>query len=288
MMRAIVFLMCLSLAGLIPSTAFAQQGKAADLVDGMKVRLEGTEGIVDYTRLWIIGDSGNITRIYFVIHGDKIVDYSDDTAQDRREMADALPPGEGAVVAYPISAGDRSWPAFTGGALQVQNGPVLIRMFKQLAARAGNDKAIFEQFALSGGGKVNMALMVTILAKYDSDQEVRSFVDDNLRGIHDGAALCYDMTPMVNAYFLVLANHPLIRATFIHNTKPGEEVDYGYLYHYQVAEHLDHDLTPEQFPKGGSLSLQDGRIRFWSSPEHINTWKTQFARVFLSSVLPSD
>ena len=274
---------------LVPALAFPAprfQGERIRLEDGMKAVLEGTEGVFQYTRIWLLGNPSKVTRIFFVLHGDKVYDYSDETAQDRVELTTALPPGEGAVLAYPISAPGRSWPAFTGGELQLRNGPLLIRMFRQLAASAGNEDASYEQFALSGGGKVNMALMMTILDKYDSDSELRSFVDGNLRGIHDGAALCYDMGGMVAAYFRVLSDHPLIRATFIHNTKPGEEVDYGYLYHRRVAELLGHGLAEGQFPKGGKLSLEGGRYRFWSSPLHLDTWRTQFARVFAGTGLP--
>lgn len=257
------------------------------LEDGMKVQLDGTEGVFQYTRIWLLGNPRHITRIYFVLHGDKITDYSDATAEDRREMAQSLPPEEGALLAYPVSCGDRSWPPFTGGRLQRENAPVLVKMFRQLARSIGNEDAVFEQFALSGAGKVNMALLCLVIEKYDSDPDVRSFVDRNLRGIHDGAALCYDPYTMVTAYYQVLSKHPACRATFIHNTNPGEEVDYGYLYHFKVAELFEDGLTEARFPKGGSLSLQGGRLRFWSNPLHMDTWRTQFRRVFLTTGLPA-
>ena len=257
------------------------------LENGMRVQLDGTEGVFQYTRIWLIGNPQHITRIYFVLHGDKITDYSEATADDRQEMAEALPKGEGGIIAYPVSCGDRSWPPFTGGGLQRKNAPVLVKMFRQLAQSVGNENATFEQFALSGAGKVNMALLCLIIEKYDSDADVRSFVDRNLRGIHDGAALCYDPFTMVTAYYQVLSKHPACRASFIHNTNPGEEVDYGYLYHFKVAELFEDGMTEARFPKGGSLSLQNGRLRFWSNPLHMDTWRTQFRRVFLSSELPS-
>ena len=260
---------------------------APALENGAKLQLAGTDGIFRTTRVWLLGDRDHVTRIYFLIHGDGIIDYSDVTTEDRREMEAALPKGEGALLAYPISCGARSWPAFTGGQLQRANAPVLVSMFHQLAALVHNDDAVFEQFALSGGGKVNMALLCLVMEKYDSDPGVHQFVDRNLRGIHDGAALCYDSTSMVTAYWDVLTKHPAIRATFIHNTREGEEVDYGYLYHFKVAELIEDGVTEQRFPKGGSLSLQNGRIRFWSDPLHVNTWRTQFRQVFLTSDLPA-
>ncbi len=266
---------------------FSSGGKI-DLEDGMKAKLDGTSGILQYTRIWLIGSTKNITRIYFALHGDGISDYSDSTADDRREMAKALPAGEGAIVAYPISSGSRSWPAFTGKSLQRKNGPVLIQMFRQLAKSAGNENAIFEQFGLSGAGKVNMALLMLVLEKYDSSADVKAFVDDNFRGIHDGAALCYDRDDMVDAYHRVLRDHAHLRGTFIHNTKAGEEVDYGYDYHFKVAKLFKPDLTKKEFPKGGSLTLQNNRLRFWSNPLHYYTWKSQFTRVFLGQSLPSE
>ena len=72
--------------------------------------LVGTENLLAYTRLWYIGNQSNITRIYFLIHGDGNVDYSNSTAQDRLDMTAHLPAGEGALLAYPINkAGDPSW-----------------------------------------------------------------------------------------------------------------------------------------------------------------------------------
>jgi hypothetical protein len=281
----------LRLAGLLLLAAVGAWAQAPGpaslrLENGAEVQLAGTEEIFRYTRVWFVGNADHVTRIFFVLHGDGIVDYSDATAEDRREVGDALPNGEGALIAYPISCGDRSWPPFTGSQLQRAHAPVLVDMFRQLASAVHSEDAIFEQFALSGAGKVNLALLCLVMEKYDTDENVRRFVDRNLRGIHDGAALCYDAYSMVTAYYEVLAKHPAIRATFIHNTNPGEEVDYGYLYHFKVAELFEPGLTEQRFPKGGSLSLQGGRIRFWSDPLHMNTWKTQFRRVFMSSALP--
>ncbi|HWQ10723.1 MAG TPA: hypothetical protein VN436_16495 [Holophaga sp.] len=274
-----------TLFALAASAAWAQA--PAVIENGAEVHLAGTDGIFRTTRLWFLGNRDHVTRIYFLLHGDGIVDYSDATVEDRREMEAALPKGEGALLAYPISCGERSWPAFTGGPLQRVNGPVIVSMFNQLAALVHNEDASFEQFALSGAGKVNMALLCLVMEKYDSDPDVHRFVDRNLRGIHDGAALCYDAYSMVTAYYDVLTKHPAVRATFIHNTQEGEEVDYGYLYHFKVAELLEDGMTEQRFPKGGSLSLQNGRIRFWSEPLHINTWKTQFRQVLLRSDLPA-
>ena len=263
-------------------------GEKIRLEDGMKAKLDGTSGVFQYTRIWLLGNKKNITRIYFALHGDQITDYSDSTVNDRKEMTKALPAGEGVIIAYPVSSGDRSWPPFTGKTKQRKNGPILIKMFRQLASSAENEDAIFEQFALSGAGKVNMALLLTVNEKYDSDDEVKQFVDHNFRGIHDGAALCYDMDDMVAAYHNMLKAHGHIRGSFIHNTKAGEEVDYGYKYHFKVAKLFKPSLTSREFPKGGSLSLENSRLRFWSHPLHFYTWKSQFTHVFLGHGLPTE
>lgn len=81
----------------------------------------GTAGVLKHVHLWTIGDAANVTRIYFLNHGDGNNDYSSATAADRSTMEALLPPQQGALVAYLVSA-KSNWPSFSGG----QNGRVLL------------------------------------------------------------------------------------------------------------------------------------------------------------------
>ena len=237
------------------------------------------EGILDHTRLFTIGAAANVTRIYFLVHGDGASDYASSTADDRARMAARLPPGEGAVVAYPVSAG-YSWPSFTGRDAQRRNGPALLRMFRQIEAAAGTPHIRFEQLSLSGGGKVNHALLRLANEHYDDDADVKEFVDEHLAGIHDGDALCYDIQGddgLRNSYALAAKRFSHVRFSFIHNT--SGQMQYVHTHHRWVASQLA-TLSPDDLPWGGSFSLEDGRVRFWSAPTHWLAWKGQFEAVF--------
>lgn len=257
----------------------ATSADALSWTNGQSVDLDGTRGILDHTRLFTLGAATNVTRVYFVVHGDGASDYASSTADDRAKMAARLPPGEGAIVAYPVSAG-YSWPSFTGRDAQRLNGPVLLRMFRQIEAAAGTPHIKFEQFSLSGGGKVNHALLRLVNERYDVDADVKEFVDDHLAGIHDGDALCYDILGddgLRNSYVLAAKRFSQVRFSFIHNT--SGQMQYVYTHHRYVASQLA-TLAPSDFPWGGSLSLEDGRVRFWSAPTHWLAWKGQFEAVF--------
>jgi hypothetical protein len=250
------------------------------LTSGASVTLDGTHGVLDHTRVWNIGDATNVTRVYFVVHGDGASDYSSSTVDDRASMGKRLPPGEGAIVAYPVSAG-YSWPAFTGKDAQLKNGPVLLQMFRQIEKQVGRSDLRFEQFSLSGGGKVNHALLRLVNEHYDDDADVHEFVDAHLRGIHDGDSLCYDILGddgLRNNYVMAIQRFPNVRFSFIHNT--SGQMEYVYTHHRFIASQFT-TLAPGDFPwDGGSLSLQDGRLRFWSAPTHWHAWQGQFERVF--------
>lgn len=256
-------------------------GQELTLQDGMKAKLNGTDGLLVYTRIWIIGKEDNIKRIYFANHGDGASDYSESTKADREKMESLLPEGEGAIVAYPLSTG-HDWPGFQSIGDQRKHYYVILKMFKQLADATGkpiNDMR-FEQFSLSGGGRVNHALMRLILENYDSDTAVKQFADNNMRGIHDGDSLCYNIDGedgMTQSYIDVLKKFPQVRASFIHNT--SGEMSYVQKYHRKVAAQFK-ELAPNEYPYGGSLSIDNNRLRFWASKTHWEAWKGQFGRVF--------
>jgi hypothetical protein len=246
---------------------------------GDSVVFDGTKGILDHTRVFTLGAASNVTHVYFVVHGDGASDYSSSTADDRARLAARLPEGGGAVVAYPVSAG-YSWPAFTGRDAQRRNGPVLLGMFRQIEAKLGTSGIKFEQFSLSGGGKVNHALLRLVNERYDVDPDVKEFADQHLAGIHDGDALCYDILGddgLRNSYLLAAKRFDHVRFSFIHNT--SGQMQYVHTHHRWIASQLT-TLAPGDFPWGGSLSLDDGRVRFWAAPTHWLAWKGQFEKVF--------
>lgn len=243
------------------------------LTQGQKLYLDDTSGILQFTRVWMIGDQSNITRIYFVLHGDNHTDYSSSTSADRSAMANLLPAGEGAIVAYPVST-DKNWPSFSVG----QNGHVLLSMFRQLEKMTGKDDVLFEQFSLSGGGRVNLALLRLINDEVDSDPDVKEFVHNHMRGIHDGDSLCYNIDDMKQHYKDALQRFWWLKACFIHNT--SGEMAYVHGHHNNIAEYFNNG---QGYSFGGSLTIQGGRLRFWSSPDHFSAWKGQFAEVFLGT-----
>ena len=260
----------------------ASVGQEFALEDGMKAKLDGTSGLLRYTRIWLIGNVNNIKHIYFTNHGDGASDYSDSTSNDREAMASNFPEGEGAIVAYPVSTGD-DWPGFRSLKDQRTNYYMLLKMFLQLERATGRQDAndiTFEQFSLSGGGRVNHALMRLILEKYDSDPAVQDFVDRHVRGIHDGDSLCYNIDGdegMTQSYINVLKNFRQIKGSFIHNT--SGQMAYVHRHHRKVASAFK-ELSEDEYPYGGSTSIENGRLRFWSAKTHWEAWKGQFAKVF--------
>lgn len=254
--------------GGVDESAFPQHGAFKE-GGGERLVVPDLTDAFEFTRVWRIGNQDNLTRVYLVVHGDGNTDYSGSTAGDRADMEERLPPGEGAIVAYPVSPSSH-WPAFHGGA----NGRKVLRLFEELRRLASRPNVQFEQFALSGGGRVNHALM-RLIDEHGDEPEVRAFVADSLRGIHDGDSLCYSLSSMRDLYIRLLETHTHVRASFIHNT--SGQMSYVHGYHDAIARHFD---GGHGYPFGSSLSLQDGRLRFWSAPTHWTAWKGQFAKVF--------
>lgn len=240
--------------------------------NGSQVQLPGTQGILKYTRIVTIGEATNITRIYFLIHGDGNSDYGSSTEDDRQAMAKHLAPGEGAIVAYPVSS-KSLWPDFENG----QNGKLLLAMYRALEKTTGNAHVRFEQFSLSGGGRVNHALLRLIDEKYPSDPDVREFVEHHLRGIHDGDSLCYSIAAMRERYIKAIQRLPKARFCFIHNT--SGKMSYVHGHHNTIAK----TVGGKSYPYGGSLTLEEGRLRFWSAATHWTAWKGQFEKVFFGT-----
>ena len=253
----------------------AHAGKDLAWLDGKRVHFKGYKDVFQYTRVKIIGNPSNVTRIYFCVHGDGNTDYSSSTSDDRQQMAAALEqdaPGEGAIVAYPVSMSSR-WPTFESG----KNGRIILTMFQRLELITGNENVQFQIFSLSGGGRVNHALLRLINQEYEQSDDVRDFVDNHLKGIHDGDSLCYSITDMRNQYISAIRSFPGVRFCFIHNT--SGQMSYVHSHHNKIAVTIGN----ESYPYGGSLSLQDGRLRFWSAKTHWTAWKGQFSKVFFGT-----
>ncbi|MBI2894503.1 MAG: proprotein convertase P-domain-containing protein [Deltaproteobacteria bacterium] len=251
------------------------QGSAFKHAGGERLVVPDLTDAFEFTRVWRIGNRDNITRIYLLVHGDGNTDYSGSTEGDRNDMEERLPPGEGAIVAYPVSPSG-NWPAFDGG----RNGRKVLRLFEELRTLAGRTDVVFEQFALSGGGRVNHALM-RLINEHGDEADVRAFAADNLRGIHDGDSLSYSLNSMRDNYILSIEDYPHVRFAFIHNT--SGKMSYVHSYHNAIAKRFN---DGRGYPFGGSLSLQDGRLRFWSAATHWTAWKGQFAKVFFGEQGP--
>ncbi|MDQ7826552.1 MAG: hypothetical protein RDV48_27365 [Candidatus Eremiobacteraeota bacterium] len=252
--------------------------------DGDKIKIPGTEGAFKEFRIGVIGNPDNIKNIYFVNHGDGNSDYFNSTKSDRQAMAGKLPPGTGAIVAYPISPTTQQG-TFAGG----KNGEAVINAFRHLEKLTGNNDVKFEQFSLSGGGRVNNSLMETINQKYGSDPNVKEFVDNHLRGIHDGDSLCRDIPQMKKNFKEAMKNFPQVRFSFIHNT--SGKMGYVQGHQNELASYAKNGyrditngqgkVTPDKvYNYGGSTDLENGRLRFWSAPTHWKSWAGQFEKVF--------
>ncbi|MDD2716923.1 MAG: hypothetical protein PHW04_13600 [Candidatus Wallbacteria bacterium] len=241
-------------------------------VDGQKVIFDGTESAIDYTRLWLLGNAKNIKTVYICLHGDHQSDYSVKTEEDRNRMEKKLKSGEGAIVAYPVSP-EKYWPAFQGG----ENGMLLISIFNQIEKATGKNDLRYEQFALSGGGRLNHALLNVLAERYDTDEVVREFVDNHLKSINDGDSLCYGIDSMKQGYISAIKRFKQVRFCFIHNT--SGYMEYVHKHHNDIAMAVGN----QSYPYGGSLVLEDGRLRFWAAPDHFSAWCGQFERVFFGS-----
>ncbi|GEM_PF-3553694 len=257
------------------------------LKDGASITIPGTEGAIKNFRIGVIGNPDNIKKIYFVNHGDGNSDYFNSTKSDRQAMAKHLNPSEGAVVAYPISPA-REQGTFAGG----KNGESLLNAYRHLEKMTGNKDVAFEMFSLSGGGRANNALLNHINKNYDSDPNVKEFVDNHLKGIHDGDSLCRDIPQMKQNFKDAIRRFPGTKFSFIHNTSgymsyvQGQQNEIAsYVKNgYQDKTNGQGKVTPDKvYNSGGSADLENGRIRFWAAPTHWKAWAGQFEKVFFGN-----
>ena len=264
-------------------------GRDFAIENGMKVILQGTEDIFKYTRLCLIGNKDNVTRIYFAVHGDGNPDYSGNfTQKDRDDLQKFYPKGEGLILALPIAV-RTEWADFNSLSRIQEHYYVFLHAFNHLKHASKNPKVTFEMFSLSGGDLVNWALFRFVRDKYDEDPEVKLFVDNHLRGSHDADALSCrgSYSDIKETYVGVLKRHTKLKAAFVHRRAgSGTQADI-YERHFGIAKLLDPNVSTKDFTRSadygesGSLRLENARFRFWSGPSHGQSWSTQFARVFL-------
>lgn len=256
-----------------------------ELTDGMKAKLWGTDGILSHTRIWFIGDKSNVKHIFFAVHGDGNSDYSDSTSGDRKAMTEHLASGEGAIVAYPVSVSS-NWPAFNGATKQRQNNVALLMMYRQLEKAIGRSDISFQQFSLSGGGRVDHGMLRLILEKYDNDDtglDVKEFVDSHVNGLHSGEALSYDLhgeDGLTNSWIKVLKAHSQIRASFVH----GINSEFKYMLAEAIT--IGKAFGGGDIERGKTQNLESGRLRWWAGNDHWTTWKGQFADAFFGTDVP--
>jgi hypothetical protein len=236
------------------------------LRDGERLHFwDDAEARIAYTRVLVVGDPTNVTRIFFSAHGDHATDRSQANFAQlmAQELGERTPAGEGAFIAFPISTAGR-WPGFDGG----KNGWVLFNMFQGLKQLGGNNCDVrFEQFAHSGGGRLNHALMKFVASDYDSSPEVRAFVDNNFRGIHDGESIGYSRRNNTQAYIDILTRFTQISATFTAGPRDGK-MDYVYSdSHLPISRVFGGELQNHK-----RLSLDGGRIRFVPVKSHDAAW----------------
>jgi hypothetical protein len=237
-----------------------------------RVTLSSAEPHIRYVHIRVLGSSQNVRKIYFAFHGDHVADYAGSTAADRTAMAQRLAPGEGALVVYPISRAD-AWPGFRDGI----NGEALIAMFRELEQATGKQGIRVELFGLSGACRVLYALLKTINNRYDSSADVRDFVDEHLRGIHNGDAFCNATPTMHEQYMAAINRYGKIRYAFVHSAT--SRFRYMYDYHAGIARAVGN----VELAYGGEQTLANGRFRFWRGSSHFRAWAGQFDKVFFGT-----
>jgi hypothetical protein len=126
----------------------------------------------------------------------------------------------------------------------------------------------------------------------NSDPNVKEFVGNHLRGVHDGDSLCRDIPQTKKNFKEAIKNFPQVKFSFIHNTSgymkyvQGQQNEIAsYVKNgYQDKTNGQGHVTPEKFyDYGGSSTLENGRIRFWSAPSHWKSWAGQFEKVFFGN-----
>ncbi len=237
-----------------------------------RVRLQSAQPHIRYVHVRVLGRSQNVRKIYFAFHGDHVADYVGSTAADRTAMAQRLAPGEGALVVYPISRAD-AWPGFRNGI----NGDALIAMFREIEQATGQQGVRAELFGLSGACRVLYALLKTINNSYDASADVRDFVDEHLRGIHNGDAFCNATPTMHEQYMAAINRFGKIRYAFVHSAT--SRFYYMYQYHAGIAR----AVGGVELAYGGELTLNNGRFRFWRGSSHFRAWAGQFDKVFFGT-----
>jgi len=248
------------------SEFLTQSSGTHPLKDGEKLYFRAAvPARLKYARVAVIGNQNNIKTIFFAAHGDHATDLFNRASS--RKLRAALkartPRGEGAYILFLVSQKGK-WPGFNGG----RNGHILFEMFQALNQFGGNNPDTrFEQYALSGGGRLNHALMDHVLKNYRTNPAIKQFVDRNFKAIHDGESIGYARRRNTQAYLDLLTRFPHIRASFMAGPIDGK-MDYVYPdSHIPIARKFGGKLHVHK-----RLWLQDGRIRFIPVTNHFAAW----------------
>lgn len=241
------------------------------LTNDAHVNLWGTEDFLKDSHIWLLGDTNDLKQVLFVLHGNVNEDYSDATAEDRKELhQDLITRKEGAILVYLVCNSSR-WRSYCANPMDCSLG--LVKAFRQLEKAVGHPLQ-FQQFTLSGGGRVDRCLLKFLMAKYDHDDtglDIKQFVNDSMVGLHAGESTYNFFRDEIQIRIGFLERFSHVTASFVHDGDGPEPKEMQ-----KIGEHFagpSFDVQIEQ-------EMANGRIRFWKGADHFHCWKGHFFRAF--------
>lgn len=235
------------------------------------INLWGTKGFLEYSHIWLLGDTNNLKHALFVLHGNGNSDFSIQTSEDRNELhQDLNARNEGAILIYPVCNTFR-WDSFYNKPMDCSLG--LVKAFRQLEHAAGR-KLKFQQFSLSGSGRVDHSFFTFLLAKYDHDDtnlDIKDFVDNRMVGVHSGESTYNFRGNGTKLRITFLDRFSHVKAAFISDTEGPEPREMQ-----KIGEHY----TDATFNINTTQDVANGRIRFWKGIDHGHCFIGHFAKAF--------
>lgn len=241
------------------------------LKNDSKVALWGMETFTSYSRMWILGNAANIKHVLIALHGNDSSDYASDTKIDRNKLDEHLKNvGEGAVLLHPVSTNEK-WDPFYDNS--VDNSVGFVKAFKQVEKAVGRDLS-YQQFSLSGSGRVDRGLLKMLLKNYDKDGtglNIKNFVDRSIMGFHSGESTYNFAGDEIDLRIAFIEKFPRIKASFVHDGGGSEPKE---------MEKIGKHFVGSSFKINTEQTILNGQVRFWKGTDHFNTWKGHFNQVF--------
>ena len=241
------------------------------LKNDSKVSLWGTEEFTSYSRMWLLGDTRNIKYVLIALHGNDSLDFASETKGDRDALGGYLKSAnEGAVLLHPVSTNEK-WDPFYQNSVDHSVG--FVKAFKQVEKAVGRS-LFYQQFSLSGGGRVDRGLLKMLLKNYEKDStglNIKEFVDRAILGVHSGESTYNFAGDEIDLRIAFIEKFPRIKASFVHDDSGSEPKEMAKIGKHFVGDSFD--INKEQ-------KILNGQVRFWKGTDHVNTWSGHFKQVF--------